>query len=334
MPNVATHKKSSGIGTARNHNFDAVKGYLIFLVVVGHIVVDNVADNDFKAAIYFFHMPLFLAVTGYFVRAKTLHLSIVGILKKYELSLLKPYILAYSVYTALAWLVLVDDLTLEQIALSILYPFYHLWYVPAIFVFIFFLKFTSKIGIPISATLFFAFLITVTYAAIGGPHIDQLSFFKFIGDKRFYHYFFYFCLGYFIAQNSNYKVQLPFLTLPFLLYLAISYNNIWLSGLSSVLANVALISITLSICAISQIENIKESNLMVKLGRCSLPIYLWHVAPIAALKMLFKYFDLPIEIGERTLFYICISILMLAFVACLLTLEKRSFPMKVWLFGK
>ncbi|WP_347299688.1 acyltransferase family protein, partial [Clostridium perfringens] len=51
----------------RNLSFDFLKGFLILLVIVGHLLPGS-ADVGLRGAVYFFHMPLFLGVTGYFVR--------------------------------------------------------------------------------------------------------------------------------------------------------------------------------------------------------------------------------------------------------------------------
>ncbi|MGP3155807.1 acyltransferase family protein [Serratia marcescens] len=51
----------------RSLSFDFLKGLLILLVIVGHLLPGS-ADVGLRGAIYYFHMPLFLGVTGYFVR--------------------------------------------------------------------------------------------------------------------------------------------------------------------------------------------------------------------------------------------------------------------------
>ncbi|WP_447883914.1 acyltransferase family protein [Serratia fonticola] len=53
----------------RNLSFDLVKGFLIIFVITGHILPGS-ASEGIRGAIYYFHMPLFLGITGYFVRKK------------------------------------------------------------------------------------------------------------------------------------------------------------------------------------------------------------------------------------------------------------------------
>ena len=53
----------------RNPFFDILKGYAIFLVVLGHVIqcfYPNWERNVLELFICSFHMPLFIAVSGYF----------------------------------------------------------------------------------------------------------------------------------------------------------------------------------------------------------------------------------------------------------------------------
>lgn len=54
---------------SRNLFYDIVKGYAIFLVVLGHVIqcfMPECEKNSIYLFIYSFHMPLFMAVSGYF----------------------------------------------------------------------------------------------------------------------------------------------------------------------------------------------------------------------------------------------------------------------------
>lgn len=52
----------------RNEPADALKAALMILVVVGHVFLESVSGNAFKGAIYVFHMPMFLALSGYWFK--------------------------------------------------------------------------------------------------------------------------------------------------------------------------------------------------------------------------------------------------------------------------
>lgn len=58
----------------RDLSFDFIKGVLIILVVLGHVIqglygIDNpdVWENLLFTIIYTFHMPLFIFISGYFL---------------------------------------------------------------------------------------------------------------------------------------------------------------------------------------------------------------------------------------------------------------------------
>ncbi|HAU68989.1 MAG TPA: hypothetical protein DCW52_11410, partial [Gammaproteobacteria bacterium] len=57
---------------ARNVAIDQLRGGLIALVIVGHIVLGSVHDNIIRYAIYAFHMPLFIVLTGYLINTPLL----------------------------------------------------------------------------------------------------------------------------------------------------------------------------------------------------------------------------------------------------------------------
>ncbi len=56
----------------RNHRIDSLKGFLIVLVIVGHVITaldnSNVINHAVMGLIYVFHMPLFILISGYFTR--------------------------------------------------------------------------------------------------------------------------------------------------------------------------------------------------------------------------------------------------------------------------
>lgn len=56
----------------RNHSIDAVKGLLIFLVVVFHLILGTVDDNILRFVIVSFVMPAFFFVSGYLLNVEKL----------------------------------------------------------------------------------------------------------------------------------------------------------------------------------------------------------------------------------------------------------------------
>ena len=85
---------------------DALKGFAILTVVIGHCVTDSLASHTFQEysnllrllydAIYSFHMPLFFAISGYvFYLTKSYN--------KWKIKAL-DFIIIYVIWSTLMWL--------------------------------------------------------------------------------------------------------------------------------------------------------------------------------------------------------------------------------------
>lgn len=122
--------------SGRNEAFDAAKGMLIIFVILGHVLLGSISQNVGREIIYFFHMPVFLAITGYFIKQSMLMRSFSDIFKKYTYRLIIPFAIAFVFYTV-SILVVRDELNFKNIVGVFLYPYYHLWYVPAVILFVF-----------------------------------------------------------------------------------------------------------------------------------------------------------------------------------------------------
>lgn len=88
---------------ARDLSFDYIKGVLIFLVVLGHVVTyipySDFSDNWLFTFIYSFHMPLFVFITGFFF-ASAKNASTGTLLSRKAVRLLLPHF-SYSVFMLL-----------------------------------------------------------------------------------------------------------------------------------------------------------------------------------------------------------------------------------------
>jgi fucose 4-O-acetylase-like acetyltransferase len=84
----------------RNQTLDAVKGFLILIVIAGHTIQYGSGDvylssgsffeNTWFKAIYSFHMPLFMAISGYLYFGTIMKNSWPEFLKKISFSILTP----------------------------------------------------------------------------------------------------------------------------------------------------------------------------------------------------------------------------------------------------
>ncbi len=87
---------------------DATKAFAIVCVVLGHVIMwtfpgDPYHDNRAFCFLYAFHMPLFMAVSGYFIE-RLLSLSPLVFLHRKFVQLLLPVLAFSAVYLSLRWL--------------------------------------------------------------------------------------------------------------------------------------------------------------------------------------------------------------------------------------
>ena len=115
----------------RNEAFDAAKGVLIILVIIGHVLLGSLSENLSREIIYFFHMPLFLGISGFFTKRKLIESSFSQIIKKLKNRLILPFLIAFIFFTVL-FLLSQNELNLRGLFRQIIYPYYHLWYIPCL----------------------------------------------------------------------------------------------------------------------------------------------------------------------------------------------------------
>lgn len=310
----------------RNFGFDSLKGWLIILVIAGHVIQGRISDNILREVIYFFHMPLFLAVTGYFVKKKTLDLSFYSVIKKYKHRMLLPYLIAFVFFTLLSlaqkWYD--NSFGVKSIISLFLYPYYHLWYIPAVLLFIFYTKIiTNKLQPSIQYVLIGFFLCLTIFFEGYGQNIYDNFIYKALGDKRFYCFYGYFLIGFLLKDNKlKNKITFGILIVTLLLGVFLYMTSISpvMKGLGKTVANLSLIVLT--------IECLKTTSfgfgVLAKIGMVSLPIYLWHLLPILMLKK---------TITDLYLYYLLASLLLMAFIVLILRMEGFSAMSDKLLYG-
>ena len=115
----------------RNRSIDILKGMLIFMVVLGHALLGSLDESPLRYLIYSFHMPAFFFVSGFLLNLEGLRqASFTGIFKKYWRRMLRPWCIAWVVYTLYA---VHSDMTLLAWIHNLYSPYYHLWFVPSLF---------------------------------------------------------------------------------------------------------------------------------------------------------------------------------------------------------
>ena len=113
----------------RNYNFDLIKGVLIILVIVGHMIPGTQRGTFPRYLIYSFHMPLFIGVSGFLLNFEAFRTSsAISLIKKYWKRLILPWIIAVNAYYFI-WAMRGMSISLKGYIKAYLHPYYHLWYV-------------------------------------------------------------------------------------------------------------------------------------------------------------------------------------------------------------
>lgn len=120
----------------RNYLIDNLKVLLIFFVVFGHVIEHYILESSLLKSIYifiyFFHMPLFIFVSGYL--SKDVEKCRKGLVK----SLLIPYVVFNIIWYTLAYI------ATGEWMLLIIYPGWTLWYLLSLFFWRFSLKYLVR----------------------------------------------------------------------------------------------------------------------------------------------------------------------------------------------
>ncbi|MDQ0985750.1 acyltransferase family protein [Streptomyces sp. V2I9] len=153
----------------RDHFFDNAKYLAIVLVAIGHAWEPLPSGRLVEAAytfIYTFHMPVFILIAGYFSRNFELTPNRVW---KLVTSLLVPYVLFEALYSLFERVADKPDF-----ALSMLAPYWLLWFLPALFFWRLSTPLWQAVRFPVLLSLAVAALATVSPAADGALQIQRV----------------------------------------------------------------------------------------------------------------------------------------------------------------
>ena len=178
---------------------DSLKGCLIVLVVLGHAIKSTIGDccydNHLWNFIYSFHMPAFMAISGYLsYRPDKNRKDVFPFIFRRFRQLLIPYFL----WTVIS--LLIDNrLTIENLKSYFLYPDMGLWFLWALFFIsvIFLLGKKVALGINIKEeyiTLFFCVVFVVSMVLFDV---------RILGFQFIAYYFIFYSLGYYIKKYYN-----------------------------------------------------------------------------------------------------------------------------------
>lgn len=282
----------------RNRSIDAIKGILIFLVVIGHVIIGQVDENLIRYVIYTFHMPTFFFVSGYLLNTEKLRVQkYPHILSTYWKRMLMEWSFAWIVY--MFYVLYKDGINITTIIYNLYAPWYHLWFVPSLFIMIsclWIFYVTVKEPNKRFVTLFILglFFYYLTYTDF---RISQML--------NCCHLLF-FVLGVFAKKHlSNIRNGGGIIIL--LYVLCIISINLFINNTMDYFRIYMGMPFVITLCVFGILPILQHAqfhgNILEYWGRNSLHIYLWHVIPVIGLKWLFA--------GNKLLYYTASSIIIL-----------------------
>lgn len=262
----------------RNETVDLVKGFLIVLVILGHVIQGAMQESLARSFIYIFHMPLFFFVSGYLIDYRKLNQTTVKtFLSKYTLNVLIPWAIAVTAY----YLVIMKSHTIDGYARAFLHPFYHLWFILAFLAYVLYAYIFSKIfnGKYAFALLLTSTAISLTALTIGGSLNQNIIAEHIYYDLRLTNLM-YFAIGialrYYAPKipSSALSITLPSIAIiPYIFYGGTLFSDRALG---------ALVNTALCIATYAIITNFRDRKIpaLNYIGKNSMYFYLYHVFAI------------------------------------------------------
>lgn len=298
----------------RIHYFDNGRFILIFLVVFGHFLRSYIHDGELLYAlyitIYFFHMPAFIMISGFFARSSYKKDYFLKLLKK----LILPYIIFQFIYTVY-YFFLFDE---QSFSLNFFVPQWSLWFLLSLFCWHGMLPVFAKFKPAVGLSLSFIIGILIGY-------IDFID--SFLSLSRTFVFFPFFLIGYYLKKEhlqllKHRGIQLlslvTFTVIFIFFYIYPELNFEWLFGSKPYFRIATDLStawfIRLSIYVLSVVTVLafwslvpKKQYSFTKIGRYTLYIYLLHGFFIRA----FRSSGIEEWISEHQLYLLLIPVALL-----------------------
>lgn len=124
------------MSSSRRHwySIDLIKGILIFLVFLGHLIPGTLKTTFPRYIIYSFHMPLFIGISGFLFNPVNFNKKIVEQVGKYWKRIIFPWSIAVVFYYVQSHF---NNMSIKGCINAFIKPFYHLWYILAYLCYLF-----------------------------------------------------------------------------------------------------------------------------------------------------------------------------------------------------
>lgn len=254
---------------------NSAKGILVFMVVITHCLPDSLPSYF----MYLFHMPLFLGIGGFLLKHQAFSRGFRAYSWRMLFRLVIPWVIATIVYLPLH----LQNRNLLHIRLTdFLYPFYHLWYIPAYGLCTFVCYLINRYNLPIGTMLGLTGFITLVwyiYYRENPLPPSELPLY-WIGDKRLYAYIFFFVTGFALRNGRLNLWPKPWLllglcsvSLALIFWFVLQRTPDYFAAVPYVVFNFCLLVFTLQHVAKLHFF---QHRLWLTLNRQSLGVYLYH----------------------------------------------------------
>lgn len=268
-------------------NVDLFKGLLLLLVIAGHLLLGSISGHLSKFVIYSFHMPLFIAISGYLSNADRLRqTSLASLINKYLFRLIIPWLITLGIYFVIIYY---PHYSVHNLILMI--AFYPFWYVPGLLFYILLTWLLLKINVNFKIIVTLALIASAcTFpfnALVDAQHAPEVYFpFKVILEGLKPNYYIFFVWAMYLQNTKDFKKAqvLGLIGFAALLFATDTYSfyqkNIFLLISTFYGLNMCLIFLMIGAANKTFFPVVKPIEW---LGKNSLGIYLWHALPLILL---------------------------------------------------
>ena len=289
--------------TERDDRIDSIKGFLIILVILGHIIGScgegETCENVWQI-IYVFHMPLFILISGYLSSIKNDNKSFWKSLTR----IVVPLLIFQFLFVVIAVFVSESAISPSFLVTNLITPYWTLWYLLSLVFWRIMIQYTPKKLLEKP----FLFLAIATIAAV---FCGLMPYGRIMSIQRTFSFFPFFLFGYYIKQGvfkarlwSNYLsfgiVIAVIVLIVTKLQSTIGYDSsrLMLRGADHyTISDVPLKAFYLLLSFVvtfSVFNLIPENRLLSALGKETMFYYLYHGLIIKfLLQPLVSYFKLP-----------------------------------------
>ncbi len=313
-------KKSAGGGYTTRERIgyiDALKGFAILCVVLGHIALGYLQSNAIPNAkdifhsiyqlTYAFHMPLFMAISGYLYytayfdeagcpKRKKLNLQVLNLVAIYLL-----FSIGYGIFKLIFGRFANNDIAVKDVLLIVIRPIAVYWYLYVLIAL--YLIFSIHGLLNRNKWMLLGF---VALLSVASNFVDYRCLFEL---KRMIYYALFFYLGISYKKYGKWIFDNLILALPLLGVSVVLLVGFWKEDIATVpvINSIVAFGIVLVVWYMFQhINQLSECHLLKFIGKHSLEIYVIHSVVITACRAIIP------KTGISNVWFIVISIFIIS----------------------